>query len=140
MMDCGPAALQALVAGFGMSVNYGRLREACQTSVDGTSITTMDEIANSIGLHTEEMMLPVDHLLLPQAHALPAIHAAAGTDRGRDATRGLRGTTAPEYLVAPPPQGESRCWRRSTSRSATPAAPATCCRAATSWSGPAIAC
>src|SRR5215475_5977997 len=73
MMDCGPAALQALVAGFGMSVNYGRLREACQTSVDGTSITTMDEIANFIGLDTEEMMLPVDHLLLPEARALPAI-------------------------------------------------------------------
>jgi len=73
MMDCGPAALQALVSGFGMSVNYGRLREACQTSVDGTSITTMDEIANFIGLDTEEMMLPVDHLLLPEARALPAI-------------------------------------------------------------------
>ena len=73
MMDCGPAALQALVAGFGMSVNYGRLREACQTSVDGTSITTMDEIANFLGLDSEEMMLPADHLLLPAAHALPAI-------------------------------------------------------------------
>jgi ATP-binding cassette subfamily B protein len=73
MMDCGPAALQALVAGFGMSVNYGRLREACQTSVDGTSITTMDEIANFLGLDTEETMLPADHLLLPQARALPAI-------------------------------------------------------------------
>ena len=73
MMDCGPAALQALVAGFGMSVNYGRLREACQTSVDGTSITTMDEIANFLGLDSEEMMLPSDHLLLPEARALPAI-------------------------------------------------------------------
>ncbi|HEY0479746.1 MAG TPA: ATP-binding cassette domain-containing protein [Kofleriaceae bacterium] len=73
MMDCGPAALQSLVAGFGMPVNYGRLREACQTSVDGTSITTMDEIANFIGLDTEEMMLPLDHLLLPEARALPAI-------------------------------------------------------------------
>ncbi len=73
MMDCGPATLQALVAGFGMSINYGRLREACQTSVDGTSITTMDEIANFLGLDTEETMLPADHLLLPQARALPAI-------------------------------------------------------------------
>ena len=73
MMDCGPAALQALVAGFGMSVNYGRLREACQTSVDGTSISTMDEIANFLGLDSEEMMLPADHLLLPEARALPAI-------------------------------------------------------------------
>jgi len=73
MMDCGPAALQSLVAGFGMSVNYGRLREACQTSVDGTSITTMDAIGNFLGLDTEEMMLPADHLLVPDAHALPAI-------------------------------------------------------------------
>jgi len=73
MMDCGPAALQALVAGFGMAVNYGRLREACQTSVDGTSITTMDEIGNFLGLDTEEMMVPADHLLEPAAHALPAI-------------------------------------------------------------------
>jgi ABC-type bacteriocin/lantibiotic exporter with double-glycine peptidase domain len=72
-MDCGPAALQALVGGFGISVNYGRLREACQTSVDGTSISTIDEVANFLGLETEEAMLPVDHLLLPEAHALPAI-------------------------------------------------------------------
>jgi ABC-type bacteriocin/lantibiotic exporter with double-glycine peptidase domain len=73
MMDCGPAALQSLVAGFGLAVNYGRLREACQTGVDGTSISTMDEIAKLLGLDTEEMMLPVDHLLVEEAHALPAI-------------------------------------------------------------------
>ena len=73
MMDCGPAALQSLVSGFGMAVHFGRLREACQTAVDGTSITTMDEIANLLGLDTEEMMLPADHLLLPEARALPAI-------------------------------------------------------------------
>lgn len=73
MMDCGPATLQALVRGFGLSVSYGRLREACQTGVDGTSISTMDEIANLLGLETEEMMLPADHLLVADAHALPAI-------------------------------------------------------------------
>jgi ABC-type bacteriocin/lantibiotic exporter with double-glycine peptidase domain len=73
VMDCGPAALDALVAGFGISVNYGRLREACQTSVDGTSISTMDEVANLLGLETEETMLPVDHVLRKEAHALPAI-------------------------------------------------------------------
>jgi ABC-type bacteriocin/lantibiotic exporter with double-glycine peptidase domain len=73
MMDCGPAALDALVAGFGISVNYGRLREACQTSVDGTSISTMDDVANLLGLETEETMLPLDHVLRPEAHALPAI-------------------------------------------------------------------
>jgi ATP-binding cassette subfamily B protein len=73
MMDCGPASLQALVEGFGLAVSYGRLREACQTGVDGTSISTIDEIANLLGLETEEMMLPADHLLVADAHALPAI-------------------------------------------------------------------
>jgi hypothetical protein len=37
-MDCGPAALKCLLEGHGVRVSYGRLREACQTSVDGTSI------------------------------------------------------------------------------------------------------
>ena len=39
-MDCGPAALKAILEGFGIPVSYGRLREACQTDVDGTSINT----------------------------------------------------------------------------------------------------
>ena len=34
-MDCGPASLKALLEGFGISASYGRLREACQTDVDG---------------------------------------------------------------------------------------------------------
>jgi len=73
MMDCGPAALQSLASGFGVAVNYGRLREACQTSVDGTSISTMDTIANFLGLDAEEKMIPADHLFVPEAQALPAI-------------------------------------------------------------------
>ena len=72
-MDCGPAALKCLLEGFGVSVSYGRLREACQTDVDGTSIDTIEEVAVQLGLEAEQIMLPVDHLLLPEAHALPAI-------------------------------------------------------------------
>jgi ABC-type bacteriocin/lantibiotic exporter with double-glycine peptidase domain len=72
-MDCGPAALKALLEGFGIPVNYGRLREACQTGVDGTSIDTIEEIANQLGLQAEQIMLPCDHVLIEQARALPAI-------------------------------------------------------------------
>ncbi len=72
-MDCGPAALKSLLEGFGVSVSYGRLREACQTDVDGTSIDTLEEIARSLGLDAEQVMLPPDHLLLPEAAALPAV-------------------------------------------------------------------
>jgi len=72
-MDCGPAALKCLLEGFGVPVSYGRLREACQTSVDGTSIDTIETLAQSLGLDAEQVMMPVDHLLLPESEALPAI-------------------------------------------------------------------
>ena len=72
-MDCGPAALKCLLEGFGVGVSYGRLREACQTSVDGTSIDTLETLGASLGLDAEQVMMPVDHLLLPEADALPAI-------------------------------------------------------------------
>src|SRR5689334_13292651 len=72
-MDCGPASLKCLLEGFRVPVSYGRLREACQTDVDGTSIDTLEEVAGQLGLAAEQVMVPVDHLLLPEAAALPAI-------------------------------------------------------------------
>jgi ABC-type bacteriocin/lantibiotic exporter with double-glycine peptidase domain len=72
-MDCGPAALKCLLEGYGVPVSYGRLREACQTSVDGTSIDTLEALARTVGLDAEQVMMPADHLLLPEADALPAI-------------------------------------------------------------------
>jgi ATP-binding cassette subfamily B protein len=72
-MDCGPAALKSLLEGFGVHASYGRLREACQTDVDGTSIDTIEEVARQLGFDAEQIMVPVDHLLLPEAAALPAI-------------------------------------------------------------------
>ncbi len=72
-MDCGPAALKCLLDGFGKHVSYGRLREACQTGLDGTSIDTMEAVANQLGLEAEQIMIPADHLLLSEANALPAL-------------------------------------------------------------------
>src|SRR5438552_2113608 len=72
-MDCGPATLKCLLEGYGIYASYGRLREACQTDVDGTSIDTMEELAGQLGLAAEQIMLPVDHLLLAESEALPAI-------------------------------------------------------------------
>ncbi|HEX8823836.1 MAG TPA: cysteine peptidase family C39 domain-containing protein, partial [Archangium sp.] len=72
-MDCGPAALKSLLEGFGVSVSYGRLREACQTDVDGTSIDTLEEVAAQLGLDAQQTMLPPDYLLHEAAKALPAI-------------------------------------------------------------------
>jgi len=72
-MDCGPASLKSLLAGFDIPVNYGHLREACMTDVDGTSIDTLEEISVALGLDAAQTMVPADHLLLPETQALPAL-------------------------------------------------------------------
>src|ERR1700675_4718324 len=72
-MDCGPASLKCLLEGFGVAVSYGRLREACQTQVDGTSIDTLEQIAGQLGLVAEQVIVPEDHVLLDEAEVLPAI-------------------------------------------------------------------
>ncbi len=72
-MDCGPASLKCLLEGWGIPVSYGRLREACQTGLDGTSIDTIEAVAKQLGLQAEQILLPVDHVFLPEAKALPAL-------------------------------------------------------------------
>ncbi len=73
MMDCGPASLKSLLEGFGVPVSYGRLREACQTDVDGTSIDVLEDVAAKLGLVAEQVILPKDHLLVAETRALPAL-------------------------------------------------------------------
>ena len=72
-MDCGPAALKCLLEGFGIRASYGRLREACQTGLDGTSIDTIEAVANRLGIAAEQVMLPPDQLFLGGSATLPAL-------------------------------------------------------------------
>jgi ATP-binding cassette subfamily B protein len=72
-MDCGPACLKSLLEGFGVAASYGRLREACFTGVDGTSIDQIEDAAILLGLKAEQIMIPVDHLLLDAIQAFPAL-------------------------------------------------------------------
>lgn len=72
-MDCGPATLKCLLEGYGIAVSYGRLREACQTSVDGTSIDAIENVANDLGLYAEQQLIPLDHIFAGTGDNLPAI-------------------------------------------------------------------
>lgn len=72
-MDCGPAALKCLLEGHHVPISFGRLREACQTDVDGTSIDTIEEIAQDLGLLAQQALVPIDHVTLASARTLPAI-------------------------------------------------------------------
>ena len=72
-MDCGPASLTSLLEGHGISASYGRIREACHTDVDGTSVDRLEEAATALGLNAEQVMVPVDHVFSPSAQNLPAL-------------------------------------------------------------------
>jgi ATP-binding cassette subfamily B protein len=72
-MDCGPAALTALLRGHGAMIEYGRVREACQTAVDGTSIDALEDLAVALGFRAQQVMLPVEQLVDPLFNVLPAI-------------------------------------------------------------------
>lgn len=71
--DCGPAALTALLGGFGISVDYQRIRETCRTDRDGTSIDTLEDLALMFGLDAEQVLVPLDHVVLREAGLLPGI-------------------------------------------------------------------
>lgn len=72
-MDCGPTALYALLTGCGRPVSYARLREACQTDVDGTSINALQRVASALGLEASQILSPPDHVAHPATSTLPAI-------------------------------------------------------------------
>ena len=78
-MDCGPAALTCLLEGFGIQASYPRLQEACHLDLDGTSIDTLEQIAGALGLDVEQVMLPVDHLLLTRPPPCRRLLSSAAT-------------------------------------------------------------
>ncbi len=67
----GTAALAC--RGFGLQASYGRLREACQTGVDGTSTDTIEDFADQLGLDAEQVMIAAEDVVDPRMAVLPAI-------------------------------------------------------------------
>lgn len=106
-MDCGPAALKALLEGFHVPVSYGRLREACHTDVDGTSIDTIEEIAKQLGVDARQVVLPVDHVLLASPRSAPAI-VVTRTPAGAAHFVLLWRTSGPYVQIMDPARG--RLW------------------------------
>ncbi len=72
-MDCGPAALQALVRGFGLSANYEELRARSGVGLDGTSIDMLEDLLTSLGFRAEQRVVPIEHLLARPDLFLPCI-------------------------------------------------------------------
>ena len=76
-LDCGPVALASLLAGCGRERPLERLREACRTGRDGTSIDALEAVAVAEGLGVEQVMVPVESALLAAAACVPCVLVVA---------------------------------------------------------------
>jgi ABC-type bacteriocin/lantibiotic exporter with double-glycine peptidase domain len=76
-MDCGPATLACLLGGYGIRASYARLRDACQTDVDGTSVDSLQDVAIMLGLDARQVMLPPAQAVTDR-DGLPAIVITRG--------------------------------------------------------------
>jgi ABC-type transport system involved in cytochrome bd biosynthesis fused ATPase/permease subunit len=72
-MDCGPAALAALLGVFGIDADLGALREVCATDVDGTSIDVLEEVAVGLGVDAQQVVVPWEQLRAAPELYLPAL-------------------------------------------------------------------
>ncbi len=108
-MDCGPAALAALLQGHGIAASYGRLREVCQTSVDGTSLDTLEVVARQLGLDARQVLLPAEAVFDPVAGALPGLVVVQREDGGAHFVAVWRRRGDGDVQVMDPATG--RAWR-----------------------------
>jgi hypothetical protein len=76
-LDCGPAALQSVLQGFGVQVEYETLVHLLAVDpVEGASIDSLEEVANRFGVEAQQVMIPPDYLFLPGGHDGPMIAIA----------------------------------------------------------------
>ncbi|HYP86572.1 MAG TPA: cysteine peptidase family C39 domain-containing protein, partial [Polyangiaceae bacterium] len=72
-MDCGPAALKALLGGLGIPLNYAALRDACHTGADGTSIDALEDLCTALGLEAHQELAPLGDAIEILAASAPCI-------------------------------------------------------------------
>ncbi len=77
-MDCGPAALKSLLAGLDIPVHYERLRDACRTGADGTSIDALEDLCVGLGLEAFQEMAPIADAVDVLAERCPCIVVVQG--------------------------------------------------------------
>jgi ABC-type bacteriocin/lantibiotic exporter with double-glycine peptidase domain len=56
--DCGPAVLKCLASAWGLTLDLERVRQACQTTIDGTSLESIEDTLNAVGIPVRQFMIP----------------------------------------------------------------------------------
>ncbi|APR78739.1 Lipid A export ATP-binding/permease protein MsbA [Minicystis rosea] len=67
------AALRSVLTAHGIAFDAAALERECKVDDDGASIDDLEDVAEKYGLEARQIILPPEHVLLPEAKVLPAI-------------------------------------------------------------------
>lgn len=77
-MDCGPAALKSILGGLGVACSYDRIRDACHTGADGTSIDALEDLCLALGLEAYQELASMADAATVLAARAPCIAVVRG--------------------------------------------------------------
>ena len=67
------AALRAVLQAYGIPFDAATLERECKVDDDGASIDDLEDVADKYGLDAEQLIVPREQVLMPEAKLLPAI-------------------------------------------------------------------
>ena len=67
------AALRAALTAHGITFDAETLARECKVDEDGASVDDLEDVAGKYGLDARQIIVPREHVLLPEAKLLPAI-------------------------------------------------------------------
>jgi hypothetical protein len=78
------AALRAVLQAYGVAFDAAAIERECNVDEDGASIDDLEDVAVKYGLEAGSVIVPVEHVLLPEAKILPAILIVDGDEDEQD--------------------------------------------------------
>jgi ATP-binding cassette subfamily B protein len=78
------AALRAALSAYGIPFDAATLERECKVDDDGASIDDLEDVADKYGLEAEQIIVPREHVLMPDARLLPAILILDGAEEARE--------------------------------------------------------
>jgi predicted double-glycine peptidase len=78
------AALRAVLRAYGISFDDAAILRECKVDDEGASIDDLEDVAVKYGLEAGSVIVPLEHVLLPEARMLPAVVVVDAPEEEQD--------------------------------------------------------
>jgi hypothetical protein len=95
------AALRSILGVHGIAFDAATLERECKVDDDGASIDDIEDVAVKYGLDAAQIVVPVEHVLLPEAKLLPAIVIVEGAEENDEFVLAWRLDGERAYVMDP---------------------------------------